>query len=349
MPRSASDLARALALSAEAVCRRYLSNGCREGNYWMVGDVHNAHGRSLYVRLEGHGGDSGSPGKWRDAQSGEHGDLLDIIAAACGHHAFGDTMDEARRFLSLPQEPVRVPRTLRPSRGAVPGSPERAGRLWAGSRPIAASPATRYLASRGITDLAGVESLRFHRACYYRAGRDDAPDVPRIWPAMIAAVTDGQGALTGVHRTWLQQDMTGKAPVATPRRAMGHLLGHGVRFGDAGPVMAAGEGIETMFSLRQAMPCMPMIAALSAAHLAALEFPCCLKRLYVACDADAAGDNAFASLSARAGEQGIEALPLRPRLDDFSSDLMAMGLEALKAALISQLGLIDAAGYLQNR
>ena len=35
---------------------------------------------------------------------------------------------------------------------------------------------------------------------------------------------------------------------------MGHLLGHGVRFGVAHDVMAAGEGIETMLSLRSIMP-----------------------------------------------------------------------------------------------
>src|SRR3546814_13033761 len=83
---------------------------------------------------------------------------------------------------------------------------------------------------------------------------------------MIAAVTDLGGAVTGVHRTWLALDGRDKAPVAYPRRAMGHLLGNGVRFGCAGPVMVAGEGTETMLSLRQVMPMMPSIAGLSAAH-----------------------------------------------------------------------------------
>src|SRR3546814_5139671 len=83
---------------------------------------------------------------------------------------------------------------------------------------------------------------------------------------MIAAVTDLEGSVTGVHRTWLAPDGSGKAPVAYPRRAMGHLLGNGVRFGGSGPVMMAGQGIETMLSLRQVTP-MPAIAGLSAAHL----------------------------------------------------------------------------------
>ena len=51
---------------------------------------------------------------------------------------------------------------------------------------------------------------------------------------MIAVVTSLSGAITGAHRTWLAPDGLGKAPVDTPRRAMGNLLGHAVRFGATG-------------------------------------------------------------------------------------------------------------------
>ena len=94
-----------------------------------------------------------------------------------------------------------------------------------------------------------------------------------IWPAMVACVTDLAGRQTGAHRTWLAPDGSGKAPVETPRRAMGDLLGHAVRFGAPCEVMAAGEGIETMLSLRCALPAMAMAAALSANHLAASAAP----------------------------------------------------------------------------
>lgn len=346
MTDSPSDIARRLAENAEAVCRHYLSNGRREGHYWMVGDVRNTPGRSLYVRLTGPCDGRGSVGKWTDAASGEYGDLLDIIAASCGHSAFSDTLVEARRFLSLPLDLGLSSRRKRNARTPA-GTPEAARRLWARSLPVEGSPAAAYLAGRGITKLSDCRWLRFHARCFYRPGADDAPDVLTAWPALIAAVTDDDGAVTGVHRTWLHPDMTNKAPVATPRRAMGHLLGHGVRFGNEGPVMAAGEGIETMLSLRQAMPAMPMIAALSAAHLAALEFPAGLKRLYVACDNDPAGEGAFVKLAGRAGEQDIEAIALLPERDDFNSDLVAVGLDALAARLRSMLKIGD--NYLQLR
>jgi hypothetical protein len=66
MPRDASELARRLARSAEAVCRRYLSNGRRQGRYWLVGDVRNTPGRSMYVRLRGPQSGRGAAGRWTD-------------------------------------------------------------------------------------------------------------------------------------------------------------------------------------------------------------------------------------------------------------------------------------------
>ena len=66
MARDAAELAHRLARDAEAVCRRYLSNGRRQGRYWLVGDVRNAPGRSLFVRLKGHESGKGAAGKWTE-------------------------------------------------------------------------------------------------------------------------------------------------------------------------------------------------------------------------------------------------------------------------------------------
>ena len=95
MPRDAAELAHRLARDAEAVCRHYLSNGRREGRYWLVGDVRNTPGRSMFVRLKE--SPKGPAGKWTDAATGEHGDLLDVIRESCGHLDFHDVADEARR------------------------------------------------------------------------------------------------------------------------------------------------------------------------------------------------------------------------------------------------------------
>ena len=130
---------------------------------------------------------------------------------------------------------------------------------------------------------------------------------------------------------------------------MGGLLGHAVRFGMTDDVLVVGEGIETMLSLRRALPAMPMAAALSANHLAALLLPPALRRLYIARDTDAAGDVALAALTERTEAAGIEALPLSPRMGDFNEDLRAYGLHALRAALRIQLAPQDIARFLRRR
>jgi hypothetical protein len=129
---------------------------------------------------------------------------------------------------------------------------------------------------------------------------------------------------------------------------MGDLLGHAVRFGTVEDVLAPGEGIETMLSLRLALPDMPMAAALSAHHLAALLLPPTLRRLYIARDADAAGDMAFAALTERATAAGIEALALSPARSDFNDDLRAFGLGPLRAALRPQLAPQDVARFIRE-
>ena len=113
--------------------------------------------------------------------------------------------------------------------------------------------------------------------------------------------------------------------------------------------MAAGEGIETMLSLRSVMPSLPMVAGLSANHLAALLFPASLRRLYVANDDDPAGDAALATLTGRAQTAGIEALRLSPRLGDFNEDLCRLGLADLRAALRVQLAPEDAARFMRSK
>src|SRR4029077_13268673 len=186
--------------------------------------------------------------------------------------------------------------------------------------------AEAYLRRRGITPLHGLTALHFHPRCYYRPD-DDAP--PETWPALIPAATGLARTIPGAHRTWLDPSGHDKAPVDTPRRAMGHLLGNGVRFVSVHDVMAAGEGIETMLSLRNALPTMPLVAALSANHLAALLFPAALRRLYIAQDRDPAGAAVKATLNEPAGGSGIEPIGLSPILGDFNEDLRHLGLDDL--------------------
>jgi hypothetical protein len=347
MTGSASELARRLGEHAEAVCREYLSNGHRSGNHWMVGDVRNTRGRSMHVRLKAVGGKAA--GKWVDESSGEYGDLLDVIEQSCGLVDFREVADEARRFLAMPrQQPQPQTQGAQRQPAAARGSSDAARRLFAMARPIAGTLADRYLAGRGILLAARERALRFHPGCFYR---DLASGETLTLPALIAAVTSLDGYITGLQRTWLDPGGDAKAHVADPRRSLGHLLGNGVWLGlDPGisvPVMAAGEGLETMASLRTVMPSLPMAAATSANHLAGLTFPRVCKRLYIAADADAAGRHGIERLGRRAGEAGILALVLRPQLGDFNDDLRSLGPDRLADWLRDQLVPDDARLYLR--
>ena len=107
-------------------------------------------------------------------------------------------------------------------------------------------------------------------------------------------------AITGVHRTYLHPKLLdlsggGKAPIGTPRRAMGHLLGNAVRFGLADDVMAAGEGIETILSFRSVVPGMPMVAALSPVFRAT-------KDIHERCDRQARADARVVARPCQAGD-----------------------------------------------
>ena len=327
---TAADVARSLATHAEDVCRHYLFNGRRTGQYWHVGDVFNTPGQSLYVRLSG-----SRLGKWSDAATGEYGDLLDLIALNQRLSPLGVVLAEACRFLALPWSPQSVHRRslVRFCSSALPR------RIFVAARPIAGTIGEAYLQHRGIHPMADLPALRFHPMCAYRAD-DTAPRETR--PALIAAVTDLSGRITGIERTWLEVSGSGKAQVPAPRRALGSLLGNGVRFGSSyGPVLAVGEGLETVLSLKSVMRHLPLVAALSAGQLARLVLPRGLRRLYVACDADAAGRRAFAQLATRAQVEGFDAVPLQPTFSDFNDDLRILGPEELVATLRPQFAPSD--------
>ena len=313
---NAAAIAAALSLRAEAVCRQYLPHGRRQGRYWVAGDLDGARGRSLYVRL----GPPGTPGKWTDAATGEHGDLLDIIRHRLRAPTLRAALDEARAFLALPAAPAA---------GEAGGydATAAARRLWARCRAIDGTHAERYLHARGLARCR-FAALRFHPELRYREGSS----VRRL-PALVAAVTGDDGAILGVQRTWLDARSPAKAGVAHPRKALGRIFGHAVRFGRPDGTLLVGEGIETVLSLVTAVPEVKAAAALSAGSLGAFAPPPGVARLLIARDNDIEGDQAAIRLARRCARAGVAALVLVPEGEDFNDDLVARGDHALAARL----------------
>ena len=318
---NASAIAAALAERAEAVCRQYLPHGRRQGRYWVAGDLDGARGRSLYVRLAG----PGAPGKWTDAASGEHGDLLDIVRHRTRAPTLRAALDEARAFLALPAAPAT-------GGASAYDATEAARRLWARCRAIDGTHAERYLRARGLARCR-FAALRFHPELRYR----DGSSVIRL-PALVAAVTGDDGAIAGVQRTWLDSRSPAKAGLAHPRKALGRVHGRAVRFGAPDRTLLVGEGIETVLSLVTAVPEIAAAAALSAGSLGAFAPPPGVARLVIARDNDAAGEQAAERLARRCARVGVAALAVAPEGGDFNDDLLALGAPTLAARFASWLG-----------
>ena len=152
-PSPAASIAAALGRQAEAVCRRYLPHGRKQGRYWVAGDLDGARGRSLFVRLSG----PGVPGKWTDAATSEHGDLLDLIRRRIGR---ADAARGARRGAGLPRSAARPgPRS---GGCAGHGLARYLRRHRSGAPPVAAVPRHRRHSCRGaISRRAGCRACRF--------------------------------------------------------------------------------------------------------------------------------------------------------------------------------------------
>ena len=320
---NAAAVAAALAERAEEVCRRYLPYGRRRGRYWVAGDLDGGRGRSLYVRLA----PPGAPGKFTDAATGEHGDLLDIVRRRICAPTLRAALDEARAFLARPAAPAA-------GSGDAYDATDAARRLWRRCRAIDGTHAEAYLRARGLARCR-FPALRFHPGLFYR----DDGGVRRL-PALVAAVTGSDEAVCGVLRTWLHPTEPAKAQVSRPRKALGRVHGCAVRFGDPadGASLLVGEGIETVLSLVTASPEITAAAALSAGSLGAFAPSAGIMRLVIARDNDPEGERAAERLARRCARAGVAATVIVPRGSDFNEDLLAFGPAALAAWTAAALG-----------
>ena len=121
-----------------------------------------------------------------------------------------------------------------------------------------------------------------------------------------------------------------------PRKALGRIFGHAVRFGTVpadGVSLVVGEGIETVLSLVTAVPEIGAAAALSAGSLGAFAPPPGVARLVIARDNDEDGALAAERLARRCARAGVAATIVVPIGNDFNDDLVALGAPALRARI----------------
>jgi hypothetical protein len=117
------------------------------------------------------------------------------------------------------------------------------------------------------------------------------PESRKHWPALVARVTAGDGQLLAAHRTFLDHETAGKAPVEPARKLRGSIRGGACRvFDPGGDTLLVAEGIETaLAALMLSRWAYTGWAAISTSGLAALHVPGRFRRIVIAGDNDANG------------------------------------------------------------
>ncbi|UAB91711.1 toprim domain-containing protein (plasmid) [Ruegeria sp. SCSIO 43209] len=334
--RSIADLSADLADRAESFCHQYFPEGRKQGNYWQVGDTSGAKGQSLAIRLQAQNGRKA--GSWQDFATGEYGDLIDLLQERLGSVTLKETLREARSFLGEAPCPA-VPRdTQRAERPDAASSKRiaRARKLFSAGKPVLGTMGCTYLQGRGITRLG--PALRYHPRVFLRQGEDDA-DPPLRAPALLAKITDNRGQITGCARLYLNPSTDGLAEIESPKRILGQLHGHAIRFwsGQARSDLIVGEGLENTLSVGTALPEFDLAACLTATHLGLFIPPPGIERIWIAQDNDETGSAASLRLRNQLGSLGIACGDLVSNMGDFNDDLRAFGKNALRRSLLGAM------------
>jgi putative DNA primase/helicase len=153
--------------------------------------------------------------------------------------------------------------------------------MWSRSQPGSGTVVETYLRARGYL---GPMPIALH----YVTGKH--PSDNQFHPIMLAAamLAGDPPRMVGVHRTFLREDGSGKAPLDPDKMSLGNPRGAGVPLAQVGPRVVVSEGIETGLSVQQATG-IPTLAALSAAGMQALQLPSSVQEVVIAADPDPVG------------------------------------------------------------
>jgi hypothetical protein len=326
--RSAADVAAMLADRVGALCKDLLVGGFTDGNEWRCGSARGEAGKSLGVRLTN---GTRPRGFWKDFASGEGGDLLDLVKA---HFGFGtiEAMTWAEQWLGLSDGDPRPPRSTPPDPIVLAEVREKQKRLaldiWRETASLSGTLGEHYLrVARGISIDPLPPTLRFHPRLWH-----GPKESPSWWPAIVGAVQNPQGEISGIWRTWLDASGDGKAKVAKNKMGLGVVKGGALRLGKAETAITIGEGMETCLSAVDAMPGRPTWAGLSSSIMRGIILPASVGDVLLLEDADEpdergrrAGPEAVADLATRLIAEGRRVRIARPPVGckDFNDALRA--------------------------
>jgi hypothetical protein len=206
--------------------------------------------------------------------------------------------------------------------------------------PSTGLPAAKSFRARAMRSSEAASGRSAFRAACGTAGQgEDDPDPPQRAPALLAKITDNRGQVTGCARFYLDPSTGGLAAIESPKRILGQLYGHAIRFwsGKARSDLIVGEGLENTLSVGTALPEFDLASCLTATHLGLFIPPPGIKRIWIARDNDEAGRNASLRLRNHLEMRGIACGDLVPSMGDFNDDLRAFGRDALRRSLLKAM------------
>lgn len=322
---------------------RLFPNGRRSGDEWRLANIRGDAPRktgSCVITLRGpHAGD------WIDFDGNQGGGPISAIEEATGLDGRALIIEAADMAGVAPGAPERRAPTVPPpiKRDAA----LKIAHILSGALPITGSPAERYLSGRGLS-VPEAADLLFHSDLTHW-------ETKQGYPGLLGQVRDRDGALIGLHRTYLAIEgaSVSKAHVMKPKKMLGRVAGGAVRLGPIGDGdrLALCEGIETGLAVMTACPDLPAWATLSTSGLEQIDLPPGVRRVLILADHDASGAGLRAAETAARRlrlERRDVAIALPPKEgEDFNDLLVRDGPEAVARVIADTQTAVEPEAVLQ--
>jgi DNA primase len=184
--------------------------------------------------------------------------------------------------------------------------------IWRDAEPAPGTLAETYLRSRGL-HLPLPPTIRFARLHYGTRGAE--------LPCLIAVVTGPDNELSGIQRTYLAEDGSGKADVPKAKLSLGRVSGGAIRLAPAAGELIVTEGLEDGLTLQQELGRAVWVAA-GASMLPAMRFPALVRSVAIGGDSDEAGRSAALKAAEAFTLRGLTARTFFPvGAKDFNDEL----------------------------
>jgi DNA primase len=193
------------------------------------------------------------------------------------------------------------------------------------STPIEGTPAETYLRSRGIT-MALPHTLRFARLAPPKQPEDNGLLVsngPEPLPCLVAIVTDPDGVLVGIQRTYLTAG--GRKAAAADGKvkySLGMVAGGAIQLGGPAETIVVCEGLEDGLTLAQALDQTVWVSA-GTKMLPQMTMPAATRAVVIGADGDEPGECAAqaAATAFREAQLAVRIMRPTPPYKDFNAEL----------------------------